>query len=144
MGKSFDTDNFLQTQELAINFLRDIKKRDKALVFALQGDLGGGKTTFTKELAKACQVKEEITSPTFVIFNRYKAFHKFKNFYHFDCYRLNGSKDVIDLGFKEIISNPDNIVVVEWAEIIKEILPKDSIFINFIFVSENKRKIEIS
>lgn len=144
MKKSFDTDNFFQTQELAISLLHDIKKGKKALVLALQGDLGGGKTTFAKGLAKACQVKEEIVSPTFVIFNRYQAYRKFKNFYHFDCYRLESSKDVLVLGFNEIISNPENIVVIEWAEIIKDVLPKDTIFINFIFVSENKRRIEIS
>lgn len=143
MKKTIITNNYLQTQELASSIFSDLKKTDKACVLALSGDLGGGKTAFSQGLAKACGIKEEVTSPTFVIFNRYNAINKFKNFYHFDCYRLNSSKDVDVLGFKDIINNPDNLVVIEWAEIIKEALPDNTIFLNFIFVSENQRKIEI-
>ena len=143
MKKTVVTNNYLQTQELASSIFDELKKGDKASVIALSGDLGGGKTAFCQGLAKASGVKEEITSPTFVIFNRYQTLNKFKNFYHFDCYRLNSGKDVEALGFKEIINNPENLVAIEWAEIIKDSLPKNSIFLNFVFVSENQRKIEI-
>ncbi len=144
MKKTVITNNSLQTQELALQLFDSIKKRDKAVVLALQGDLGGGKTAFCKGLAKACGIKEEILSPTFVIFNRYQAKKKFKNFFHFDCYRLNGAQDIIDLGIKEIINNPDNIVAIEWPEIIGDAIPQDAIKIKFSFVSQEQRKIEIS
>jgi tRNA threonylcarbamoyladenosine biosynthesis protein TsaE len=142
MKKTVIANNYLQTQELANSIFNDLKKSNKACVIALSGDLGGGKTAFCQGLAKACGIKEEITSPTFVIFNRYNSLHKFKNFYHFDCYRLESAKDVNNLGFKEIINNPDNLVAIEWAEIIKDALPKDVLYLKFEFVSENQRKIE--
>jgi len=65
----------------------------------------------------------------------------FRNFYHFDCYRIKKASDVLALGFKEIISDPKNIVAIEWGERIKRILPKDSASIFFVFLDKNKRKI---
>lgn len=143
MKKTIITNNYLQTQELAWSIFNDLELTDKACVLALSGDLGGGKTAFSQGMARACGIKEEVTSPTFVIFNKYNAINKFKNFYHFDCYRLNSAKDVESLGFKDIINSRDNLVVIEWAEIIKEILPKNTIFLKFEFVSDNQRKIDI-
>lgn len=67
----------------------------------------------------------------------------FKFFYHFDCYRIKSPKEILELGFKEIISEPENIVVVEWADIIKKILPFNTFLLNFEFIDEKKRKITI-
>ena len=67
----------------------------------------------------------------------------FKNFYHLDCYRLNDRKEILDLGFKEIISNPENIIAIEWGELIKKILPKDVIKIEFRHLEGDKREILI-
>ena len=61
--------------------------------------------------------------------------------YHFDCYRINKAKEILDLGFEEIISNPNNIVVIEWAERVKKILPKNTLWITFKFINEDKREI---
>jgi len=114
----------------------------KAFLLALEGDLGGGKTTFLQGFAKGLQVREGITSPTFVLMKRFPiAKSKFKNFFHIDCYRTEGKEDVLALGFKEIIKDPENIVAVEWADKIKKILPKEIITINFEFIDKNKRKI---
>jgi len=127
-----------QTKKLAEKFAKEIlknKSKKKSFIIGLEGELGGGKTTFIQGLAKGLGVKEKILSPTFVIMK------KFNNFYHIDCYRTQKSKELLDLGFKEIISNPENIVVVEWAEKIKEIMPKNTIWIKFKFVNEKTRKI---
>ena len=130
---------------------KEIKDRKSAVVFGLQGDLGGGKTTFLQGFAKGLGIKEKILSPTFVIIKKFKiknlpaqAGKHFKNFYHIDCYRINNAKDIEDLGFGDIILNPENIVVVEWPERIKKRLPKSAITIKFKFVEQNKREIVIN
>jgi len=144
------TKSYKQTQKLGENLalqLRastelsrtssgQIKENKKtAMVLALSGNLGGGKTTFLQGFAKGLGIKEKILSPTFVIMK------KFGNFYHIDCYRLKNEKDILELGFKEIIKNPKNIVAIEWPEKIKKILPKNTILIKFKFIDKNKREI---
>lgn len=111
--------------------------RKSALIIGLEGDLGGGKTTFVQGLAKGLGVREKITSPTFVILKKYG-----EHFYHLDCYRIT-TKDLVDLDFKEIVSNPQNIVVIEWAERIKKSLPSNAFWIKFKYLDKNKRKLLI-
>jgi len=138
MKKENITSSSVQTKKLGEKFAKEIlakKSKKKSFVIGLEGELGGGKTTFIQGFAKGLRIKEKILSPTFVIMK------KFNNFYHFDCYRTQKSKELLDLGFKEIISNPKNIVAVEWAEKIKKIMPKDAIWIKFAFVDKNTRKI---
>jgi tRNA threonylcarbamoyladenosine biosynthesis protein TsaE len=141
------TKNFKQTQKLGEKLAKEFLKQDlnkTALVLALQGDLGGGKTTFLQGFAKGLGIKEKINSPTFVIMKKFKVKNQhFKNFYHIDCYRINSAKDIDRLGFKDIILKPENIVAVEWSERIKKNLPKSTIIIKFDFVDENKREIVI-
>ncbi|MFA5249304.1 MAG: tRNA (adenosine(37)-N6)-threonylcarbamoyltransferase complex ATPase subunit type 1 TsaE [Candidatus Paceibacterota bacterium] len=152
-----NTSGYKKTQELGKIFAQEILRKGPqsgAVVLALAGDLGGGKTTFTQGFAKTLGVKEKITSPTFVIFKKFplkkRRFSElpgtpvFDNFYHFDCYRLSGPKDILDMGFKEILSSPGNVVVLEWAERVKDILPQGTIWLKFDFLSQNKRKIVLS
>ena len=121
-----------------------------ALVLALIGDLGSGKTTFARAFAEALGVKEKIKSPTFIIFRKSKVADKkwqekvFKYFYHFDVYRINSEKEILNLGWEEIISNPENIVLVEWADKIEKILPKNSVKINFKHLKGDKREIVLN
>ena len=120
------------------------KRLLKALIFGLEGDLGGGKTTFLQGFAKGLGIKQRITSPTFIIFRKFKIKDsRFKNFYHIDCYRISKPKEILDLGFKEIISNSKNIVTIEWAERIQKILPRETIIIKFEFIDQKTRKITI-
>ena len=107
------------------------------MVFGLVGNLGAGKTTFIQAFAKGLGIKAKVTSPSFVLMKNYK------NFYHIDCYRIKNHKDILALDFKEIISNPKNIIMIEWAEKIRKILPKDAIWIKFKIINKNQRKIEI-
>lgn len=126
----------LLAEEIFDPTLRRIKK--KAWVIGLQGELGAGKTKFAQGFARGLGIGQRLTSPTFTLLKKYK------NLYHIDCYRLNKSKDLIDLDFKEIISDPKNIVLIEWAEKVRAILSKDVIWIKFEVISKNKRKIKIS
>lgn len=117
--------------------------RRQALIIGLTGDLGSGKTTFIQGFLKELGVKQRITSPTFVIFKRYEIKDKkYKNVYHIDCYRLNKPEEILKLDFKEIIDNPENIVLIEWAEKLKKVLPKKIDWINFEYGKKsNERKI---
>lgn len=139
MQKKYITKNFKETQKFGREFARYLssprKRGSSALVLGLSGNLGGGKTTFLQGLAKGLGIKEKILSPTFVIMKR------FKNFYHIDCYRLKNSKDILDLGWEQIISNPKNIVAIEWPEKVKTLLPKDTILIKFKFINQDTREI---
>ena len=134
-------------EKLAKKILRTTPLQ-KAVVLGLQGDLGSGKTTFLQGFAKGLGVKEKILSPTFVIMKRFRLKNlktcKLKNFYHIDCYRIQKPKEMIELGFKEIISDSQNIVAIEWSERIKKVLPRGIILLKFRFVDKNKRKIKIN
>ncbi len=117
----------------------------KSVVVTLNGYLGGGKTTFLQGFAKGLGIKEKILSPTFVILKRFKLpkNKKYNNFYHIDCYRIRGPKEMFLLGFKDILKDPKNIIAIEWAERIKSILPKKSITLQFDVLEKDKRKITL-
>lgn len=135
-----------QTQKIAELLVKTISKdSNNPNIFALQGDLGAGKTTFIQGIAKALKIKEKILSPTFVIMKKFPLDKKlpFSELYHFDCYRFDQPQEVLVLGFKEIINNPKNIVFIEWPEKIKTLIPKNAIWINFEVVGKNKRSITI-
>lgn len=138
---TFLTTSPRQTQKLGEKIARGLFKETKsgsgAKVLGLAGGLGGGKTTFLQGFARGLGIKEKILSPTFIIIRR------IKNFHHVDCYRVKESKELLDLGFKEIISDPGNIVAVEWADRIKKIMPKETIWLGFEFVDDKTRKITI-
>ncbi len=118
--------------------------QDKAVIIELIGNLGSGKTTFVKGFAKKSSIRKLILSPTFVIFKKFKiSIPPFKLLYHFDCYRLKDHKDLNSLGFKDICSDPKNIILIEWAEIVKKGLPNQKITINFKVIGESKRQAKI-
>ncbi|MBL8029651.1 MAG: tRNA (adenosine(37)-N6)-threonylcarbamoyltransferase complex ATPase subunit type 1 TsaE [Candidatus Doudnabacteria bacterium] len=94
-------------------------------IFALNGNLGSGKTTFTKALARALKIKKHVTSPTFVIMKAYpfKKTSRKLHLYHLDLYRTE-TNIVENLGLKEIWKDKNSITVIEWANKIKKHLPK--------------------
>lgn len=144
-------------EELAKKILRSLISRRQlgALVLALEGELGSGKTTFLQGFARGLGVKGKILSPTFIIVRKLQITnhklqtipnaqnYKFKTFYHIDCYRLKKSKELLGLGFKKIIADLQNIVAVEWADRVKKILPKKVVWLKFEFIGKNARKITI-
>ena len=110
-------------------------------IFVLSGDLGAGKTTFTKGFAQGLGVEEIVTSPTFTIMNEYQG----KNFalFHFDMYRLNGVDEAYALGFEEYFDNTNlkGICLVEWAENVAGLISKPYHKITFNKISDNEREI---
>lgn len=134
-----------------------------ATVLALQGDLGAGKTTFTKILAKTLGITESVTSPTFVIqktfdikpdetFLKNNSFFtdnpisfpiNFKKLIHIDSYRLDLSSELSHLGWHDILNHSENLIVVEWPERIADILPEKYLLLKFEHVDETTRQVEI-
>src|SRR3989344_3171440 len=123
-------------------------REDSALVIALEGKLGAGKTRFAQGIARHLQINRNITSPTFVLMKKYdiagKIFsRRIKTFYHLDCYRINSSKEILDIGRQNIIADPANIVLVEWSEKIRDLLPQNVVKITIKEKNENEREIII-
>lgn len=134
-----------ETKVIATKLAEEVKKQPQlkhAFIIALEGDLGSGKTTFIQGFAKGLKIKENVLSPTFLILKQFSiALKNYRNFYHIDAYRLKNPEELLELGFKEIIKNPENIVVIEWADKIKRILPKSVLWIKFENLGGDKRKI---
>lgn len=126
-----------ETQNIAENFAKSLKKGD---VILYNGDLGAGKTTFTKGLAKGLNLNDDVTSPTFAIINEYIGNI---NLIHFDLYRISSTEDLYSIGFYDYL-NGENIIAVEWSENLKTILDDyKTIKISFQRLDENIRKIVI-
>lgn len=124
------TKNELETIELAQNFESE---KFPNMIICLNGELGSGKTIFSKGIADAIGIKDTITSPTFTIIKEYDGELPL---YHMDVYRLNGETDGI--GIEEYFTK-GGVVIIEWADTIKEILPKERLDIKFKIIDENKR-----
>ncbi len=132
------TKSAYETKELGKKLAASLKGGE---ILALSGELGSGKTTFVQGFAEGLGVKARIISPTFILMRKYG-----KNFYHIDLYRLqeNIENEVKNLGIEDVWSNPRNIVVIEWAEKIRNLIPKSAIWIKFENLGENERKLTIS
>jgi tRNA threonylcarbamoyladenosine biosynthesis protein TsaE len=134
-----------ETLVLAEDFSRTLKGGD---FLAFYGNLGSGKTTFIQGLAKGLGIKKRIISPTFIIVRTYDSRFKikdsrFKTFYHVDLYRTESRHDLLSVGLDEIIQDKNNIVALEWAQKLGEMLPKQRIDIRMRYIDENKREITI-
>lgn len=110
-------------------------------VIALIGELGAGKTTFVQFFAQALGIKDKVISPTFVLVRQHEFGHK-RWLYHIDLYRLEDMESIKMLGIDELIDN-QNIVLIEWAEKMADLLPKNSLLIKIKKLSENKREIRV-
>lgn len=130
MEYKITTKKEMETIELAQNFESE---KFPNMIICLNGELGSGKTMFTKGIANALGINENITSPTFTIIKEYEGELPL---YHMDVYRLDGNTDGI--GIEEYF-NKGGVVVIEWADTIKDILPKERLDIKFKVLDENKR-----
>ncbi len=110
------------------------KKLQKGMCITLVGDLAGGKTTFTKGIGKALNIKEVINSPTFTILKIYNGDIKL---FHIDAYRLEGCE--YDLGLDEYLD--EGVMIVEWPIYYKDYLPKEYLEISFKYIDDNTREI---
>ena len=126
----------METIELAQNIESE---KFKNMIICLDGELGSGKTIFTKGFANALGIEESITSPTFTIIKEYPQGEM--TLYHMDVYRLDGNTDGV--GIEEYF-NKNGVVIIEWAKTIKDILPEERLEIKFKVIDENRRKIIIT
>ncbi len=115
------------------------KKGETAVVCALHGNLGAGKTTFTQILAKQLGVIEVVTSPTFVVMKKYPLEgQSFEELIHIDAYRIEEIDEMRVLGFEELLAEKGTIMCIEWAENIAVLLPEDTIHVTFEHDGENR------
>ena len=122
--------NEMQTE--AAKLVDSLAKHTLATVVTLSGDLGAGKTTFAQGIAKALGVEEAVTSPTFVIEKVYAlADQKWLRLVHIDAYRLKGVHELEVLGWKELIADPGNLIVIEWPERVPGAIPGHATKIHF-------------
>jgi tRNA threonylcarbamoyladenosine biosynthesis protein TsaE len=147
---------------------RRTQSQKHATVIALEGELGAGKTVFVKGFARAFGIKQAVNSPTFILVHPYEIKLKIKNaklkittqnlkqntkykildtkyrrLYHVDAYRLRDHRDLVPLGIKEILADPENVVLIEWAERVKKILPRRRITVHLDHAGEKTREIKI-
>lgn len=136
-----------ETKIIAKKFAAQLQGGD---IVILSGELGAGKTAFTKGLAEYFGIEKEITSPTFTLMNVYDRdpnFHlddNVKKIIHIDTYRLKNAQELIDIGALDYIGAPGTITTIEWPEKISELLAnKKTIAVTIEHISENERKIII-
>jgi len=137
----FNCQSVEETQDIAKKLARNI---NPGITISLIGDLGTGKTTFTKGFARQMGIKDHVTSPTFKLISEYQG-EKYK-LNHIDAYRMNGPEDFLNIGGEEYLLSKNSITIIEWGDLLNDILPSKTIRVNFTRIKSPKesRKIEIS
>ena len=136
----FFCESIEETQKVAKNLA---KKTPPGSVIALIGELGAGKTTFTKGFAREMGVKDSVTSPTFKLVSEYKGKKYVLN--HVDAYRMEGPKDFLNIGGEEYLTAKNSITIIEWGDLLSDLLSEETITVHFkrIKIPKESRKIEI-
>lgn len=134
--------NISETQKMAEDLA--FTACNHARIFALVGDLGAGKTTFSRFFLRALGVTEPITSPTFVIMKNYPLSDaRFSRVCHVDCYRLKNPEEIAALGFVDVLADEKTIIFIEWADRIAGMLPENTVWIDFAHAGEGDRVITV-
>jgi len=126
-----------ETLSVAKEFAKILKEGD---IITLNGDLGTGKTFFVKAVCKEYNF-ENVNSPTFAIVYEYSGD---KKIYHFDFYRIKKIEELYDLGIEEYLNDEEAITFIEWADLMKEVLPNKFYSVTIKMTEENKREIDIT
>ena len=124
-----------QTRAFALELAEGLKKGD---LIALSGDLGTGKTAFTRYIAEGLGITETVTSPTFTIIQEYRSGRL--PLYHFDVYRVNDEDELFELGYEEYFYG-DGVCIVEWADLIEDLLPEDELRIHIDYGEKEDERI---
>ncbi len=133
----FVAENLEDTRAFAEKFAKMLRPGDVVL---LTGDLGAGKTTFVKAVAKVLGFDGLVTSPTFTLLNEYSGSMPI---YHFDMYRLKSTSEAIESGLDEILRQSDGVCFVEWPQKVAGILPEKNIMLDIAILGDNKRKFRV-
>jgi tRNA threonylcarbamoyladenosine biosynthesis protein TsaE len=130
-------------EEFARELLSQEVSEGKAVIIGLSGDLGAGKTAFVQSLARALGVSDSVVSPTFVIAKYYglPQQKKFSRLIHIDAYRIESTDELRPLGWEKILSDPRNLVVLEWPERISSVFPEEARILRFTFIDETTRAV---
>ncbi len=134
--KKYITNSEEETKNLGAEFSKNLQKND---IVALIGNLGGGKTVFTKGVALGLGIKDLITSPTFTLINEYNGKYPL---YHFDLYRLSDIDELYSIGYDEYFSS-NGVCLIEWADKFIDEFPDSIYVVKFLYAGENKREIMI-
>lgn len=138
----YTTSSSEETQKLGQTLAQNYQK---GAILALFGPLGSGKTTFVQGLAQGLGITDRLISPTFILMRQYSIPGNIKGkLFHLDLYRLNNTTQIKELGLEEIFSNPNNLVIIEWAEKLKDLQPNNTTEIHFKNTGKNSRKIRLS
>lgn len=113
----------------AASFVRSLRKGEQATLVTLSGELGAGKTAFTKAVAKELGVSEHVTSPTFVLQKIYRLPEGklFRRLAHLDAYRLKSGNELTALHFDDLLKDPATLIIIEWPQKVADALPEASI-----------------
>lgn len=131
-----------ETEKIAAIFAKNLQGGE---TIGLVGDLGAGKTAFVKGMAKGLGIKRVVNSPTFVVMKVYPVKHTtIKQLVHVDAYRVKSSKALTGIGLEDYINSTDSVVVIEWADLVKKILPKNKLIVSFKHGEKNQRVINLS
>ncbi len=116
-------------------------KGKRALIIALRGNLGSGKTVFAKGFLRALGVKVPATSPTFTLIKRYRLPRSKRTVFHVDAYRIESPKELGPLNFRKLLHDPRNVVLVEWPERIAGALPEKKLTVRFAHGKKSNERI---
>ena len=136
-------DSLEKMAQVACDFVKELEQNQQATVFGLKGNLGSGKTTFVQNVAKCLGIKEDVTSPTFVIQKIYEiqGNNEFTKLIHIDAYRLSAGEDLAKLEFQKLLKNREALIFIEWPENVLDALPENTKYTEFKFINETKREI---
>lgn len=126
-----------------VDYLQLLRETEPRRVFAFDGQMGAGKTTFIKQLCEAMGTTDVVNSPTFAIVNVYDVQYPTPSeVYHFDCYRLKDIREAMDLGAEEYLYS-GNYCFIEWPEMIEPLLPNDTVYIHITPLDNGDRQLVI-
>ncbi len=142
-NKEIESSSEAMTEEIAADFAKAVSP---GTVVALCGELGAGKTVFARGFARGLGISETVSSPTFTLMQEYKVSgnDKLKWFYHLDLYRIEDSKAAMVFGVDEYLSNPDSVLLIEWAERIEDMLPHGTFRVEIAHAGDDKRKLRFT
>ena len=140
MNKEFFSSSEKDTEEIASMLAKNLAKGS---TIALNGDLGAGKTVFTRGFARGLGITEPVSSPTFAIVQEYPL-EPNGWLYHLDLYRIEDYRAALAFGIEEFIESNDAYTLIEWPERIAELLPDKTISVTIEHIDENSRKLTVS